>query len=187
MRHIKTLTESELTELTSTITKYASERDYLILMLLLLLGIRGGEVLLLRKTDLINSEDNPQSIWVTALKGSRSRYMPLPEELWVKLKAYADKSSSDSLFPISKSRLKQIWREYSPQSCRGKSKREARGLHSLRHNFAISLYKRERNIRTVQIALGHESIDNTLIYMTYVESGKELRRAMYGEKAVKRA
>ena len=187
MRHIKTLSTDEFLSLTTTIEKYANERDYLLLMLLITLGIRGGEVLLLKRSDLLNSQDNPHSIWITALKGSRSRYMPLPDDLWLKLKTYADNCATQVLFDISKSRLKQIWHEYSPQSCRGKSKQEARGIHSLRHNFAIDLYKRERNIRMVQTALGHQSIDNTLIYMTYVESGQELRKAMYGKRKVKGA
>lgn len=41
--------------------------------------------------------------------------------------------------------------------------------HSLRHTFAIRLYKRTKDIRIVQWALGHSSINSTLIYVAIVD------------------
>ena len=71
------------------------------------------------------------------------------------------------IFPISYIRFHQIWDKYRP--CHKK-------LHSLRHTFAIRLYKKTKDIRLVQFALGHRNIANTMIYADYVYSQEELKK-----------
>jgi integrase len=175
MGQIKLLTEAEQTELQRVFKLSPNSRDTVILQYVMEVGIRANEALAFCKADL-NADH--KAVWIKAAKGSNSRLMPVSDRLYTKLKQLADSSPTEEVFNISYSRLKQIWREYSPQSCRGHNKQTAKGVHSLRHTFAVNLYKKCRNIKLVQTALGHKNIENTLVYMTYVESVTELRTAM---------
>jgi len=75
--------------------------------------------------------------------------------------------TDQKIFPITYNRYRQIWEMYRPTH---------KKLHSLRHTFAIELYKKTKDIRLVQFALGHRNITNTMIYADYVYSQQELRK-----------
>jgi len=49
-----------------------------------------------------------------------------------------------------------------------------RGIHSLRHAFAVKLYADTKNIQTVRQLLGHESIVTTQAYATSVDVKEQL-------------
>jgi integrase/recombinase XerC len=129
-------------------------------------GARAQEVLNLRKEDL-NSYD--ETVFITGLKGSNDREIPLPGWLFKKLRSTADtqNGSSNLIFPITYNRFRQIWELYRPVP---------KKLHALRHTFAIRLYKKTKDLRLVQVALGHRNITNTMIYADYVYSQQELRK-----------
>lgn len=142
----------------------ADQRNCLALLLALKTGGRAQEILNLRKSSL-NFED--QSVLIEGLKGSNDREIPLKKELFKKLADYSRTIDGDELFPITYNRFRQIWDQYRP--C-------AKKLHSLRHTFAIQLYKKTKDIRLVQVALGHRNVMNTMIYADYVYSQTELRK-----------
>jgi integrase/recombinase XerC len=134
-------------------------------MLALRTGGRASELLGLRHVDL-NTYDS--SVFIRGIKGSNDREIPLPAKLFEKLQAYAATvPSSSNLFPIGYHRLRQIWDWYRPVP---------KKFHSLRHTFAIRLYKKTKDIRLVQVALGHRNITNTMIYADYHYSQEELRK-----------
>lgn len=139
-------------------------RNCLVLLLALKTGARAQELLNLKKSSLNPYEE---SILIQGLKGSNDREIPLPSPLFKKLKAYADGLSHEDLFPITYNRFRQIWEHYRPIP---------KKLHSLRHTFAIQLYKKTKDIRLVQVALGHRNVMNTMIYADYVYSQTELRK-----------
>lgn len=136
--------------------------------LLLLLGLRTGgraqEILNIKKSDLNTYEE---SILINGLKGSNDREIPLPPALFKKLNLYANTVKGDVIFPITYNRFRQIWDLYRPVQ---------KKLHCLRHTFAIQLYKKRKDIRLVQVALGHRNVMNTMIYADYVYSQTELRK-----------
>ena len=138
----------------------------LLLWLALKTGARASELLALRVADL-NTYD--RTLFITGIKGSNDRELPLAPWLFERLRLYAEREigRSGSLFPIGYQRLRQIWDWYRPTP---------KKFHALRHTFAIRLYRKTKDLRLVQVALGHRNITNTMIYADYVYSQQELRK-----------
>lgn len=139
-------------------------RNCLMIWTALRTGGRAQEILNLQKSDL-NSYD--ESVFIRGLKGSNDREIPLPPELFKRLQRFAETQNDSRLFPISYHRLYQIWELYRPIP---------KKFHALRHTFAIELYQKTKDLRLVQVALGHRNITNTMIYADYVYSQQELRK-----------
>lgn len=139
-------------------------RNCLMLLLGLKTGARAQEILNLRKGDL-NAYD--ETVFIRGLKGSNDREIPLPRPLFAQLARWAESCPDPAIFPVGYHRLHQIWELYRPVP---------KKFHSLRHTFAIRLYQKTKDLRLVQVALGHRNITNTMIYADYVYSQQELRR-----------
>ena len=161
----KYLLKSEEKELKRILQLFGDKdvRDMALIELALNTGARASEVLSLKGSDL---EPENQTVFIKGLKGSNDREIPIRSRLFLKLQSLST-SSDDLLFKISYPRLVQIWLNYRP--CPKK-------FHSLRHTFALNLYKKTKDIRLVQVALGHRSIQNTMIYADYVYTTNELKR-----------
>lgn len=137
-------------------------RNCLLLTLALHTGARAQELLNLEAQDL---NDHEQSVFIKGIKGSNDRELPIKTNTYKVLRQLLP--TSGRLFPISYDRLYQIWHLYRPVP---------KKFHSLRHTFAIRLYKKTRDLRLVQVALGHRNITNTMVYADYLYSQQELRR-----------
>jgi integrase/recombinase XerC len=127
-------------------------------------GARAQEILNLRIEDL-NHHD--ETVFIHGLKGSNDRELPVPTWLFKRLVAESARAENQILFPITYNRLRQIWEMYRPVH---------KKLHALRHTFAIRLYKKTKDLRLVQVALGHRNITNTMVYADYIYSQQELRK-----------
>jgi integrase len=167
----KYLLDPELEKLEEILLYFSTsdERNSLMLTLALRSGARAQELLNLRLADL-NTHD--KSVFIKGIKGSNDREIPLPSPFFEKLHKYALShdaftDSNPTIFSISYNRLRQIWDQYRPAH---------KKFHCLRHTFAIRLYKKTKDLRLVQVALGHRNITNTMIYADYVYSQTELRR-----------
>lgn len=139
-------------------------RNCLILWLALRTGARAQELLNIKKSDL-NTYD--QSVFIKGIKGSNDRELPLPAQLFQALIRLGESNPKEEVFPITYPRLYQIWEFYRPVP---------KKFHALRHTFAIELYQKTKDIRLVQVALGHRNITNTMVYADYVYSQQELRK-----------
>lgn len=162
----KYLLAPELERLETIIKSFYDKdpRNCLIIHLALHTGGRAQEILNLKKEDL-NQYD--ESIFIRGIKGSNDREIPLRKELFRRLYNYSQNLDGVQLFPISYDRLYQIWELYRPVP---------KKFHSLRHTFAINLYQKTKDLRLVQVALGHRNITNTMIYADYVYSQSELKK-----------
>lgn len=138
------------------------KRNCVLLFLALYTGARATELLNLRPQDL---DESDQVVFIKGIKGSEDREIPLPQWLFRELKSL--KGNDQKIFPISYNRLRQIWEIYRPTH---------KKFHSLRHTFAIRLYRKTKDLRLVQMALGHRNITNTMIYSQYLYSKKELKK-----------
>ena len=125
-------------------------------------GARALEILNLKWEDL---NLNDETVFIRGIKNSNDREIPLPR--WFFRDLQKIERQNEMIFPISYNRLRQIWHLYRPVH---------KKFHCLRHTFAIRLYQKTKDIRLVQVALGHRSITNTMIYADYIYSREELRK-----------
>lgn len=162
----KYLLDPEIERLMSIINTYIDKdpRNCLILLLGLKTGARAQEILNIQKSDL-NTYD--MSVFIKGLKNSNDREIPLPNVIFNRLQKFSESAPTSKIFNITYDRLYQIWDMYRPVH---------KKFHSLRHTFAIQLYRKTRDLRLVQVALGHRNITNTMIYADYVYTQDELRK-----------
>jgi integrase len=165
------LSETELNALNAAISS-DNTRNALMLRLLLATGCRASELLAITKSHL-NPET--QSVYINGIKGSDDREIPLDKDLFDALQWYARFISSPKLFDIRLNRLEKIWYKMRPDGCTKK-------LHSTRHTFAIYLYRDTKDIMLVKTALGHRSLNNTLVYLNFVVTQNEMKRVMPSQR-----
>lgn len=179
----ETLTESECLLLPAAVLVHRdtgryeklSQRNLLIILLMLDAGLRDGEVVQLRVHDLVILNEPVRSLRVRAeiSKSKLDRIIPLTrrttevirkcqECLWSELREFFDgfafpsRSKSGHLTTVQVERIvksaaaKSIHRDIHP--------------HMLRHTYATRLM-RTTNARIVQQLLGHKFISSTQIYM----------------------
>ena len=162
----KYLLEPEYDHLEILLKRYIlkEKRNCLLLYVAMHTGARASEILNIEKEDLNVFE---QSVFIYGIKGSNDREIPLPGWLFEMLEGYSNEVEGEKLFDISYHRLRQIWEHYRPVK---------KKFHCLRHTFAIRLYKKVKDIRLLQIALGHRNITNTMVYADFVYSQNEMRK-----------
>ena len=161
----KFLNKVEATHLDELLRR-TEHRDSVMLRVARVTGARATELLSIKVEDL---DPLDRTVFLRGLKGSRDRSIPIKKELFLKLRELAESHPTKRPFPISYPRLVQVWYEYRPvRKC----------FHSLRHTFAVELYRKTKDIKLVQIALGHKSMTSTLVYADFVYAQDELRRLL---------
>lgn len=162
----KYLLDFEYDKLQEILSTFESRdpRNVLMLKMALATGARATELLNIKRIDL---DVKSKSVAIYGIKGSNDREIPLENKLFLSLQSYMQSTDGLRVFEITYPRLVQIWLNYRPVQ---------KSFHTLRHTFAIRLYKKTRDIRLLQFALGHRNIANTMIYADYVYSQEELRK-----------
>lgn len=152
-------------------------RDRAILMSLYSAGLRAGECVRLRPSDI---DSDRMMIRIEQSKGRKDRYVMLSERLLSHLRRYWRTCrpqlwrfpGSDPSRPLSTDRVRRI--VASARQRAGIAKRVS--PHTLRHSFATHLLERGDNIRVIQMLLGHHSLRSTQLYthvaQTYVRDTK---------------
>jgi len=154
----KILSNQEIDHLFSQLNKHKGSRDSLLLRLLLFTGARGCEALKVRPVDLANNE-----VTVFGAKGSSDRTISIPKDFFEELTKFCkDMDSHKAIFSITTRRLRQIWALWRPN--------KHKGVHSTRHSVAVRLYESSENIVGVKAILGHKNVQNTMAYLTYVDT-----------------
>jgi integrase/recombinase XerC len=163
--------------LTRTLEIDRDRRNALMFTILLETGCRVGELLLLRVKDL-----NPETetLFITALKGSNDRELPIKSKLAKALRKhlmlrfnkefFRDIDPNERIFDITYERVYQLWAFYTPNS--------KKVIHSLRHTFAVGFYSKSKDLKALQMALGHRNIINTMVYLDFFYSQDALRKIM---------
>lgn len=155
---------------------YKSARNQMTLLMLFGLGCRVSELIQLDLKDYIPT----QNYLVITGKGSKQRAVPLTQLLEKELKLYIEqirphlvKENTDSILINDRgnrpSRV-DIWRWLSSWSKKAGLK-EAISPHQFRHGCATALLESGADLRSIQMLLGHSSLQTTQIY-TSVSTSK---------------
>lgn len=151
-------------------------RNQLTLLLLFGLGVRVSELIGMDLKDY-----NPIERWLAVMgKGGKQRLVPVTDSLAESLKYYIDevrphlaRESTESILINDRgnrpSRV-DIWRWLDAWSSRAGFE-ETMNPHKFRHGCATVLINRGADLRSIQMLLGHSSIQTTQIY-TSVSSTK---------------
>jgi integrase len=177
MNSSKYLLPNEIDDLMSVVklAMNSSPRDSLLIELALKCGGRACELIPtydsqgknltgIRKADL-----NPsfKTVHIRALKGSSNRDVGLSQDLFTRLVRYAADVEGEYLFPVSYPRLVQIWNEY---------RTVKKTFHCLRHTFAITLYRKTKDVLLLKRAMGHKSINSTMVYTNIPITAEDFSR-----------
>lgn len=166
----KYLDDDELCELRRILDKFREKdlRNTVLIELALETAARASELLGILAGDI---DHKTKSLYLRALKKGKNRTYPLSREMYKRLKELSkDLRPEDRVFPVTYQRLHQIWMEYRPVK---------KKFHALRHTRAIEVYKKTKDIKIVQRILGHRNLDMANVYLDFVHSDAELRKALY--------
>lgn len=161
----KFLSEKEYAHLRGLVFKKTT-RSAVILKIGMYTGARAQEILNIKKNDFNSAE---KTILIRGLKGSNDREIPIPNRIFGQLYRYSLNQKSERIFPFTYTILNRVWLRYRPCN---------KSFHSLRHTFAMRIFSSTKDIKLVQTALGHRSINNTMIYVDFVYSRRELKRLL---------
>lgn len=165
------LPQQELKRLFNAIEKHGSNRDNVIFQISYVLGLRAGEVGLIRVRDY-----NPISkeIYIRSLKSSVKRALRLDDKRARLLNKYIQetglKEPDAYLFPsmtrtnkgIGNKALDALMKKYSSLA-----KITKHHFHILRHSIGVHLAEAGADLKEIQFMLRHKNIQNTLIYFTF--------------------
>lgn len=176
----KELTRQEYTRLVETAKKNGNERLELIIQTICCTGIRVSELRHITVEAVKNGEA------VVRCKG-KTRTVFLVKELRKRLIRYIRNNElrSGAVFvtktgkPIDRT---NVWREMKALCQKAGVSPDKVFPHNLRHLFARTFYRIEKDIAKLADILGHSSIKTTRIYI--VSTGKEHRRRMENMKLV---
>jgi site-specific recombinase XerD len=166
-RHVGKLPEVfSAEELVQLFEAARDRRDRVFLMTTYAAGLRLKEV---RQLKPLHIHTQRQMIRVEQGKGRRDRYTLLSPRLLTELRDYwKEYRPGEWLFPNAEKTGPLAGRQ--GQMIYERAKRRAgikrgRGLHTLRHCFATHLLEAGVDVRTIQMLLGHRSINTTAIYL----------------------
>jgi len=166
---IMPLTDIEVKQLLNSFEPltFLGERDKLMCMLMLDCGLRRGEVVKLKLSDI----DKSKRTMIINGKGSKQRIVPFGKTVKNQLMRYLALRTekpcySDSLFltierePITSNAIKMLFQRLKSSS--GISRLYP---HLLRHTFATNYILQGGNLEVLRVLLGHSSISITQIYI----------------------
>ena len=164
----KELTKREYEKLVETAYKQNKEQLALILQTIGATGIRVSELKYITKEAVLNGRA------CIHLKG-KERVILIPKTLKKKLITFIKNNHIENEVFITKNKTpldrKQIWRQMK-QLCKEAKVDERKVFpHNLRHLFAVTFYKLNKDIAKLADVLGHSSINTTRIYL--ISTGKE--------------
>ncbi|RLG13622.1 MAG: integrase [Candidatus Nanohalarchaeota archaeon] len=136
----------------------------LIVRLLYGCGLRVSEVINLKKSDLNFDE---RLIHIKLAKGSKDRFVKIPDSIKEELENYSKFGEKDILFmsqrggKLSTTTIQKIIKNFSKKA--GLKKNIS--PHTLRHSFATHLLEAGIDLKIIQKLLGHSDIKTTQIYL----------------------
>ena len=156
-------------ELEALVKATSNQRDRLILMSMYYLGLRVSESCKLAVPDM---DFERRLLLVRDGKGGKDRAVPLPDWLVGPLRGWVGNRREGPVFVSRKgghlcTRAVQILIKRLALAAKLPDAEKHRKYrpHALRHGFALDFWKRTKDIRALQMLLGHENLNTTMRYM----------------------
>ena len=162
-------------------------KEWLAIDILTSTGLRVSELANLRCGDLSTGYGVTASIYVRDGKWSKTRLVIIPDSLKKHIKQFLawkkDRGErvgeDDFLFygqrgPWTRQAVQQLVKKFLKKLDFYENGKSA---HSLRHSYAVELYRKEKDLRAVQKQLGHSSTQSTQIYADVLaeDLGRQVR------------
>jgi integrase/recombinase XerD len=155
-------------EVTRLIDSASNQKHRVLLMLLYATGMRRSEAARLKITDI----DSPRMlIHIHQGKWRRDRDVPLTEKMLGALRSYWSlRKPQVYLFPSPQGKVerpmcgKAIWNAVHTAATRAELHKRM-GPHTLRHSFATHMLEAGADLRTIQLLLGHQRLEDTTVYL----------------------
>ena len=165
-------------------------REWALIDVLTSSGLRAAEAADLRVGD-IRTANGESAIVVRHGKGDRSRVVQVPDSLRTHLKSYlqwkrecGEATGPDDYLFVGQRGQWSAWAVGAVVKrhllrlgiyLKGKS------AHSLRHSYAVEVYRQQRDLRAVQKQLGHASVQTTMIYADVTDADVQQQiRGLWG-------
>ena len=129
---------------------------------LILTGVRVNELIQITPYDLLKKHIRIRG------KGNITRNVAVHSTLLFKLRVHVKQNrvpENQFIFPYSTDGVRKICKKVSDFP-----------PHAFRHSYAIELLRKTKNIRYVQLQLGHSTMQVTEIYLKYMEFDKEYEK-----------
>jgi integrase/recombinase XerC/integrase/recombinase XerD len=120
-------------------------------------GVRVSELIKIRPVDILHDE---RQIIIHG-KGGVIRNVDVAPEVLLPLRLFIKARKlkpTDRLFPVKRQSVNNLCTKYAHTN-----------PHTFRHSYAVELLRKTRNIRYVQVQLGHKSLTTTQVYLRYME------------------
>lgn len=132
-----------------------------------LLAVTGARCQEILKVESVQLNDHDKSLSIVANKGSSDRTLPLDPD-WYDLLAHFSRGRR-RIFNFNYTAIRRAWLSFRTADL---------PLHSLRHTRGIRAYEATKDIYLVREVLGHRNIENTLVYVNFVNSKENKKAAM---------
>ncbi|MCS5696944.1 tyrosine-type recombinase/integrase [Desulfofundulus thermocisternus] len=178
----KCLEKVEQHRLLRAVERYGTKRDMALFRVMLSCGLRVGEAVSLKVSDL---DIGKRHGYLTVTRGKRNkrRTVPVPPEARHAIREWLEEhNGSEWLFPgrfnghLTERAVRKLAKKYAQLA--GLNAGVKVHPHILRHTCAMNLIRAGHDISTVAAVLGHENITTTAIYTMPTE--KDLARALEG-------
>ena len=140
-----------------------SQRDYMIIYILSKTGIRASELCSMTPQDLQDTNE-----LIIRGKGNKIRTIDITPTFKMIVRSYIltnNIKNKERIIKVSRQRIYQLTKEIA--QC---------NPHMFRHSYAIHLLRATKNIRYVQMQLGHSTILTTQVYLRYMDFDEEKQK-----------
>jgi integrase/recombinase XerC len=153
--------ESRLLDVLAKAKGAQAERDRVLVLLLLKTGVRIGSALALDvgDVDFANAE-----LMLRSTKNDRPTTAVLPKDVSKKLRTFVAGRIDGPVFLANGHRVSMRHAQRRLAGWFAKANVAGKSAHSLRHSFATRIYGETGDLQLTQAALGHASVNSTVIY-----------------------
>ncbi len=141
-----------------------SDRTFMIINTLIKTGVRVSELIAITPQDILFEE---KQIIIRG-KGNKIRNVDAPADLLFAYRLYLKKTSiqiNQRIFSITRDAIYKITKKIAGTN-----------PHTFRHSYAVELLRKTRNVRYVQVQLGHSSLSTTQVYLRFMDFSEDKKK-----------